>query len=777
MKSFIFLISFIIPVFCFAQFNVSGKLMSNRTSVANCPVKLLQSDKVVKTSISNEDGSFEFQNVSEGKYILEVVSIFYETHSQEVIVNSDIFLGIIPIFEKTQELTEVVVTTRKNPIVSTDTGVLIDVAGSRLSNQNNIFSILNYAPSISTINGLKIFGSDDILIVLDGKELNLSKDKIEKFLDKIPIKSIQNIEVIDKADASVDASKSGVIKINTIQKEGWSGSLSQNVFYRKKFGYTDDASLFYTTDKYRLFGTFYHSRSKTFYEDINNQILKNQNIIYNSTAEAELKRKENNFIFGADFYLSKKSELSLLYIYDYDVDANHNRKAQTDVFKNNNFDYLLTSRRLFDQTSKDHSLSLSFNSELDTLGSDMKITLDFMNKKYINPLSEEEIHNQTPIIEKKTEHNSSFNSFVYAFSASWNKKFTNKQQFSLGTRLSLVDNKDYFEYLDILNNQRIKNTNFSNDFFLKEYILAFFSKYNFSVGKQSSLSLGIRSEYNYNDFTNTIENYNNNNTKWLFNAQYNTKLWGNNFYISAVKRFNRVNYYSFNPTYIKSSPTSAYSGNKDLKPTDIYQLQTGYKIGGVNFALIYRYFENNVLYRPSNINGILTTRPENIGYRNDFYIFASTFQKINDWWEVNLKLTGGYLNFKLPEEKFSSLYGETHLTQRFYLPWEDIEIGVDYSYTSNHRWMYTKNHYNHSLAVNLFYPISKSFKLGISFNDIFNTSRSKSEYDFNNIYNYSFNKVNTRSFGLSLTYEFSKGKEVDEDIRDSGIENEKSRLR
>lgn len=156
--------------------------MSNRTSVANCPVKLLQSDKVVKTSISNEDGSFEFQNVSEGKYILEVVSIFYETHSQEVIVNSDIFLGIIPIFEKTQELTEVVVTTRKNPIVSTDTGVLIDVAGSRLSNQNNIFSILNYAPSISTINGLKIFGSDDILIVLDGKELNLSKDKIEKFL-------------------------------------------------------------------------------------------------------------------------------------------------------------------------------------------------------------------------------------------------------------------------------------------------------------------------------------------------------------------------------------------------------------------------------------------------------------------------------------------------------------------------------------------------------------------------------------------------------------------
>lgn len=777
MKSFIFLISFIIPVFCFAQFNVSGKLVSNRTSVANCSVRLIQTDKVVKTSISDENGFFEFQNIPEGKYRLEVVSIFYETFHQEFVVNSDISLGVISISEKTEQLKEVVVTARKNPITSTDAGTLIDVAGSRLSNQNNIFSILNYAPSISTINGLKIFGSDDILIVLDGKELHLSKDKISSFLSKIPVKSIQNIEVIDRADASVDASKSGVIKINTIQKEGWSGSLSQNVFYRKKLGYTDDASLFYTTDKYRIFGTFYHSRSKAFFEDINNQTLKSQNILYKSSTDAELKRKENAIDFGVDYYINKKSNLSFLYLFNYDVDANHDRKTQTNIFRNNNFDYLLTSRRLFDQTSKDHSLSLSFNSELDSLGSDVKIALDFMSKKYINPLSEEEIHNQTPIIERKTEQNSNSDSYVYAFSASWNKNFKNKKQFSLGTRFFLVDNKDYFEYLDILNNQRIKNTNFSNDFFLKEYVLAVFSKYSFPISKKSNVSLGARSEYNYNDFTNTVESYNNNNTKWLFNAQYSTKLWGNNFYISAVKRFNRVNYYSFNPTYIKSSPTSAYSGNKDLKPIDIYQLQTGYKVGGVNLALIYRYFENNVLYRPSNINGILTTRPENIGYRNDFYVFASTFQKISEWWEMNLKFTGGYLNFKLPEEKFNSLYAETYLTQRFYLPWEDIEIGVSYSYISNNRWLYTKNHYNHSLAVNLFYPISKSFKLGISFNDIFNTSRSKSEYDFNNIYNYSFNKVNTRSFGLSLTYEFSKGKEVDEDIRDSGIENEKSRLR
>lgn len=767
---------FLLPFFAFAQFNVNGKLTSDAIPVSNCPIKLVQSDKVIKSAVSDESGKFEFQNVPEGEYILEVISIFYETYSQKITVNTDVSLGIISIFEKPQELTEVVISARKNPVVPTNTGTLIDVSGTRLSNQNSIFSILNYAPSISTINGLKIFGSDDILVVLDGKELHLSKDKIEKFLDKIPIKSIQSIEVIDRADASVDASKLGVIKINTIQKQGWSGSLSQRIFYRKKFGYTDDASLFYTTDNYRLFGTFYHSRSKTFYEDINNQTLKNQNIVYNSTTEAGLKRKENEFIFGADYYLSKKSELSFLYIFNYDVDANHNRNTHTDVFRDGNYDYLLASNRLFNQTSKDHSLSLNFNSRLDTLGSAIKMTMDFMNKKYINPLSEEEIHYLPSIIEKKHEQESISNSFVYAFNASWNKKFTNKQQFSLGTRFSLVDNKDYFEYLDILGSQRIKNTNFSNDFFLKEYIFAVFSTYSFPVEKKSSMTFGVRSEYNYNKFTNRLEHYNNDNTRWLFSAQYTTKLWENNFYIFATKRINRVNYYLFNPTYVKSSPTSAYTGNKDLKPVDVYQLQTGYNTGGFNFALVYRYFQNNILSVPSNINGILTTRPENTGYQNNFYAFVSSFYKFNDWWEGSIKLTGGHLNFKLPDEAFNSLYGEAHLTQRVYLPW-DMELEAEYVCTSGYYSLYTKNYYNNSFNVRLFYPISDAFKLSVAANDIFNTSRSKSVYDFNNVYNYNFNKTNTRSFGLSISYEFSKGKETNEDIRDSGIENEKSRLR
>lgn len=76
MKVLSFFILFLFPYILFAQFNVNGKLESNNTPVANCSVRLIQTDKVVKTSISDENGFFEFQNIPEGKYRLEVVSIF-----------------------------------------------------------------------------------------------------------------------------------------------------------------------------------------------------------------------------------------------------------------------------------------------------------------------------------------------------------------------------------------------------------------------------------------------------------------------------------------------------------------------------------------------------------------------------------------------------------------------------------------------------------------------------------------------------------------------------
>src|SRR5690606_22970171 len=139
-----------------------------------------------------------------------------------------------------------------------------------------------------------------------------------------------------------------------------------------------------------------------------------------------------------------------------------------------------------------------------------------------------------------------------------------------GARMSLVDNKDYFHFLNLQNEQWITNTDFSNDFHLKEYIISAFSTFSIPLSEKSKLSIGLRAEYNYTDYTNGLTDGDNNNFRLLPNILYSTKLRDNNFYISALQRLSRPNYSLFNPTYVRNSPISAYMGNENLKPIDIY---------------------------------------------------------------------------------------------------------------------------------------------------------------------------------------------------------------
>lgn len=770
-----------LPLCVFSQYSITGSLISKEQPVNNCAVKLLSQGKVVRTTASNERGAFSFENLSAGQYQLNVVSIFYEPFQQELMVDKNITLGNIVITEKVENLKEVTVTGRKNPVIPTETGSLIEVTGTRLAYRSAVTDILEYAPSISTTNGLKIYGNDDILIMLDGKELHIDKDKIASFLDKIPVKSIKSIEVVDKIDASVDSSKAGIIKITTIAKYGWVGSLSHNFLYKQKLGYNDDANLFYSTDKYRLFTNLYHERHHTFSDDKEQSLLKNSNTLYQSTSDGQLKRKANGITLGADYYFNKKSTLSFLYIYNYDTDADNEYNSLTNVYNNNVLNHHFTTNRKWDAISNDHSFSLNFDRTTDSLGSNIKIALDFVKKKYEEPLTEKDIYYRTITTEKNTEQDSYSYSDVYAFKTTWNKFFSSKyasgkKSLLVGLRYSLVDNQDEFAYFDILPTQRLKNTNFSNDFYFKEHILSTFANYTFPLTEKSKFSVGLRSEYNYNAFSNHSDNFHNDNTQWSLNALYTTKLSKETLYFSARRWFSRVNYSLFNPTYIKSSPTEAYTGNKDLSPIEGYTLQSGYRWKKVDMAVAYRYSEKNVLSIPNAIAGVVTIRPENVGYKNDVFLFLSRFTKFTDWWECNAKFTGGYFNFKYLGNAFNSLYAEFYTSQRFYLP-KDIEASLTYQYTSTNKSLYTKNYYNHQFDLNLMIPLSDSFTLKAFVIDIFNTSRSKSEYDFNGIYNTFYSTFNSRQFGIGISYDFAKGKEVNENVRDTGVEEEKNRLR
>lgn len=56
--------------------------------------------------------------------------------------------------------------------------------------------------------------------------------------------------------------------------------------------------------------------------------------------------------------------------------------------------------------------------------------------------------------------------------------------------------------------------------------------------------------------------------------------------------------------------------------------------------------------------------------------------------------------------------------------------------------------------------------------DIFNTERSKDRLDINGVYQYNYLKFKTRSFSISFSYYFKSGKEVDDEVRDTEVQEQ-----
>jgi len=111
----IFYFTFILPLSCFAQVTISGRILNQADTkpLANASVFVNNTTIGVKTA---NDGTFSLHNITPGKYELVVSIIGFETYSQVVeVADKNIALPDILVFPKTTVLNEVKVTVVTDP--------------------------------------------------------------------------------------------------------------------------------------------------------------------------------------------------------------------------------------------------------------------------------------------------------------------------------------------------------------------------------------------------------------------------------------------------------------------------------------------------------------------------------------------------------------------------------------------------------------------------------------------------------------------------------------
>lgn len=197
----------------------------------------LMKDKTtaIKADFSKTDGSFAFTHLKRMKYTLVLVGVGYKTKSMEVDLTDstrrNVDLGPVTISPQVVGLKEVTVTALK-PIVKQEVDrISYDLEADPESKVYSVLEMMRKVPylSLDGEDNISLKGNTDFKILINGKPSSMVERSYKDVLRSMPASSIVRIEVITTPPAKYDAEGlAGIINIITNKKidNGYNGTLN-----------------------------------------------------------------------------------------------------------------------------------------------------------------------------------------------------------------------------------------------------------------------------------------------------------------------------------------------------------------------------------------------------------------------------------------------------------------------------------------------------------------------------------------------------------------------
>ena len=673
----------------FSQHSISGKISDQQNQslpFANIVIEKIGNEKTPTGTVSTDNGDYLLENVSSGKYIIEISMLGFETQKiKEIEINSNKRINIT-LKEESQLLNEIVVKSKRPVIKQTAEKLIVDLEKSEMIN-TNLQDVMRKIPGVLvTNNGISIAGNRGVRILINGKTTEYMD--VETLLRDFPADNISKIEVIEQPGAEYEASGSGAI-INIILKKnvrlGTHGSTNlwigedegfeygtgfSMASYKNKLNWQMSIRQSAPTERDDLFLT--RTVKDTIYDQITREPFDPLNFSVSGNIDYYINDKHSIGVGGR--WNKRKSTRAI------DNITNIIKPNQTDILFSEN--YLNKERGNFNinpyyeyKTEKD-KLVLDFN------------YVDF-NDYTMNILSDK-IGSTVPFSDRKYIQDGTFK--IKTYRVDYIKTFSDDFKISIGSRYADVKTDNDLQSFIENNTDFNKVDNESSRFVIDETILALYSKVNTNFGKWS-FSGGIRYEDSNTDGTSTYlinklltSEIQRRPIKKIFPSasvsRKLTKVLGTS--ISYSYRIQRPSYNSLNSFATFLDPYSASKGNPNLTPsyTNNYQFNLTYegqpffsighsKTDDVIFQLIRQdnttaqirqqdvNIENNAnwnfrLFAPLNFIKKLEGYTGVIVVNTDYQ--SSTFNvDLNKWnlywfiqasyqlpWDINFELSGNY---------------------------------------------------------------------------------------------------------------------------------------
>lgn len=561
----------------------------------------------LKADYTKTDGSFSFSVLQSQKYTVVLIGVGYK--SKSIIVDltdskkQSADLGILLLTPQTVGLKEVTVTAAKQIVKQEVDRISYDLQADPESKVFSVLDMMRKVPllSLDADNNILLKGNSDFKILINGKPSSMVERNYKEILRTMPASSIERIEVITTPPAKYDAEGlAGIINIITNKKldNGYNGSLNLSERFPNGgpgFGGSFSAKFGKLGMSALGGGSIYKSPQTINSTSRNTFGTENTFLQQNGTAES----KNNSGYLG--YEISYEIDSLNLVSGQFNINGSNSNGQNGQRSLLNSTGSILQKYVLANNTDgKGSGMDAAINYQKGFKADKNRLlTLSYRYFAYTNN------QNSNIDITERTNYDQP------------DYRQTNDQQFSeqtfqadyvhplkklsieAGLKAILRNNQSDFQ--NLFENRETGlyevQAGLSNKFRNDQNVFGAYNTYQFNL-KKWSLKAGARIEQTIIN-ANFISNESKLSTHYfniIPSLSVNRKLAGSSaINLGYTQRIQRPGIYQLNPFIDKSNPNFEKTGNPDLKPALVNDIQVGYNVSkklSLNFGLGYTFFKN-----------------------------------------------------------------------------------------------------------------------------------------------------------------------------------------
>jgi|SRR6218665_603468 len=771
----------------------NGKLPAVTVSLINAA-----DSSLVKLSLTNQEGRYEFHDIRTGKYRIKTSFVGYsQYYSDPFDLDRTKEIASISLQPQAQALGGVTVQSKKPMVEAKLDKMVVNVDASPSNAANNVLELLEKSPGVSVDRdgNISLKGKQGVTVLMDGKQTYLSGQDLANLLKSMSASQLETIEIMTQPSAKYDAAgNSGIINLRTKKTKmmGFNGSVSTSYV---QGNYPKSPNSFsFNLRKGKI--NFFSNGGYTLWINNTDQHLNRR--FHNTAVASEFdqsggqKNTTNsyNLRLGMDYAMTAKTSIGFM------VNGTYSRNKGKNISNGNFFNngdktpdstiYALNDRS---NTFKNFTANINFRHQLNTDGKELSPDLDYIRyNSELNQYTDNQVrYPNDPVSQYLLRAILPTNIDIYTAKVDYTHPLGKETKFETGVKTSLVktDNNAPYETWDHAQDKWVDDVR-KDHFAYDEQISAVYINFSKQV-KKWGFQTGLRGEHTHSTGKQVLIGKSISRDYFqVFPTAYISYSMNdkNQFGLNYGRRINRPNYQDMNPFQRFLDLYTYNQGNPYLTPQFTNNIELSHIFAGrLNTTLNYTYTTDiiNDILKQNDETKVTFQTKENVASSRNIGISISYNAPLTKWWTISLygnafnNMYKGLVNNVILKTDVNAYFFNFNNQFKFAKTW-----GAEVS-----GWYQSKTLYTSMFILDPIYVISfgaskqilkNKGSLKLSVIDPFRLQRSDVNINHSNIDMRVYNTWDNRRVGLTFTYRFSKGQTVQQRKQSGSSQDEQRRI-